>query len=439
MGSTRKQLESQCKEAESERDQLQEEIKALEKEIGQAKRSGQGDISRRQAEEDTRRRLTSQLAQVSSESERNRDKLKGEIERLEQVVHIDPYDDYEGGEDLQVPAPHDEERRQPNGFAMSGPAVSQRGERLLEARHGAIDDHAVDIPPAPEPPDALQVEADSGVGWRELHAREEKKLLDYKAELRRAQAEMNDLKAAHTGELEAAAAARRELSERQQATEQVNEAKMAELRETELHVESRQRSQDALEKEAKELQRQLSQAMYDVGKKDREQQLKEGELCEVRQSIRSIQDDMDEVNKQLQAQCGRVQRVESSLRLSRGLGSKVDSMRQMLAESHAALNQLCALVEHERVQRGQCAQGLQHQQKRTELLLQLLSHFKSRTQDLAPHVLLSQATDLIQAQMAASSPHRDLLEEPIVAGLPVESGGPYEPSGAPLPSKEVAR
>merc|ERR1712070_475141 len=205
-------------------------------------------------------------------------------------------------------------------------------------------------------------------------------------------------------ELQALAEVRHDLLERQMAVDKLNEEKSAELKETEQKSEALRQTQEELEREAKTLQKNLSRAMYDVGKKDREQQLKETELNEVRQSIHCIQEEMDEVNRQLQAQCGRVQRVESSLRLSRDLGAKVQTMREMLRESHSALGQLCALVEQERAQRGECSQGLKQQQMRTELLLQLLSHFKSRTQDLAPQVLLGQATDLAHAQAGAASP-----------------------------------
>merc|ERR1712039_372180 len=101
-----------------------------------------------------------------------------------------------------------------------------------------------------------------------------------------------------------------------------------------------------------------------------------------------IQDEMDEVNRQLKEQCDRVQRVEGSVRLSRDLGEKILAMREMVKESHAGMGQLCSLLEQERERKEQCTQGLRQQKVRTELLLQLLHHFKSRTQDLAPQALL---------------------------------------------------
>lgn len=94
------------------------------------------------------------------------------------------------------------------------------------------------------------------------------------------------------------------------------------------------------------------------------------------------------MNRQLKEQCSRVQRVEGSLRVSRDLGDKVRAMRDMLQESHGALAQLGRVLEQEREQRDQCIQGLRQQRLRTELLLQLLHHFKNRTQDLAPGAMI---------------------------------------------------
>merc|ERR1712032_1060792 len=99
-------------------------------------------------------------------------------------------------------------------------------------------------------------------------------------------------------------------------------------------------------------------------------------------------------------QCNRVQRIEGSLRCSRDLGEKVQTMREMVKESHSALSQLCGLLERERARREQCTQGLKQQRVRTELLLQLLHHFKGRTQDLAPQALLSSS----HASVPSSAP-----------------------------------
>jgi len=136
------------------------------------------------------------------------------------------------------------------------------------------------------------------------------------------------------------------------------------------------------------LQQQLSKTDYTVGQRDQELKVKNAELQEVRQNVASIQDEMDEVNGRLKEQCNCVHRIEGSMRVSRDLGEKVHAMREMVKESHAALGQLCSRLETERALREQCTHGLRQQRVRTELLLQLLHHFKSRTQGLAPSSLL---------------------------------------------------
>lgn len=373
----KQELEAQRSKLQNESDLLKLQLQRTEEQLQQAKQKSDLDAQ----QERDRRKLQSDLSQVD-------DLHKKKMAELQENFRIQM-------EQLQRASPKSSER--PPDWTVSDSEACP----------------LVPSPATPPAPDRLQEEADRGVAWRDLHDREEQRAVAAKAELQRYQTEMNELQATTARELADVAEARQELLRRQQAADKVNEDKLAELRATEIKSQKFQQDQDALEREAKELQRQLSEAMYDVGKKDREQQLKEAELSEVRQSITSIQDEMDQVNRQLQAQCGRVQRVESSLRLSRDLGSKVHSMRDMVMESHTALGQLCGLVEHEKTQRSECSQGLKQQQMRTELLLQLLSHFKSRTQDLAPQVLLNQATELSQAQTGSvpASPSNPVFSE----------------------------
>jgi len=363
----RQDIESQRTKLQDENDLLKLRLRQADEQLAEANKKSQSDAQK----EKERQQMQSDLAQADDAHKKKMQELQDNFRR----------------QSLELSASASLERVSPrdsNRFSDMGPHESEAGFPLV---------------PAPDKADTLQEESDHGVCWRGVHDREEQRALAARAEVQSCHTEMSDLQAATAAELASLAEVRQELLERRQAEDHGNEEKLAELRETERNCEKFQEAQDALEREAKDLQRQLSEAMYDVGKKDREQQLKESELTEVRQSINSIQDEMDAVNRQLQAQCSRVQRVEGSLQTSRDLGSKVQSMRDMLVESHAALGQLCGLVEHERSQKAECSQGLRQQQTRTELLLQLLSHFKSRTQDLAPQVLLSQATELAQAQM----------------------------------------
>lgn len=384
----RQDIESQRTKQQEEIELLKLKSRQLDEQLEEANKRAQSDAQK----EKERQQLQSDLAQADAAHKKKMQELQDNFRR--QSLELS------ASSSLARVSPRDSNR-----FSDAGPHESEAGFPLV---------------PAPDKADMLQ-ESDHRVCWRQKIEQEEQRALAARAEAQGCHKQMSELQASTTAELASLAEVRQELLQRRQAEEQQNEVKLAELQETERNCEKFQEDQDALEREAKDLQRQLSEAMYDVGKKDREQQLKESELTEVRQSINSIQDEMDAVNRQLQAQCSRVQRVEGSLRTSRDLGSKVQSIRDMLMESHAALGQLCGLVEHERSQKAECSQGLKQQQTRTELLLQLLSHFKSRTQDLAPQVLLSQANELAQAQMGTvplvSGTVSPLVLEPTAAHL----------------------
>eukprot|EP00434_Breviolum_minutum_P038524 symbB.v1.2.034174.t1/scaffold4364.1/size40671/3 len=176
-----------------------------------------------------------------------------------------------------------------------------------------------------------------------------------------------------------------------------HESLRAEARTRLSEVSSMEDFQRSLDGQARVLQNELSKVAYSIGQRDHELKVKDSELQEVRVSLSGIQDEMDEVNSHLKVQCQRVQRVERELSLSSDLGArsrtiqaflfdsditgeKVKNMRQMLQESHSGIAQLCTLVNQDHLKKP----GLKQQRLRTELLLQLLHHFKNRTQDLAP-------------------------------------------------------
>mmetsp|Transcript_7982 Transcript_7982/g.22451 ORF Transcript_7982/g.22451 Transcript_7982/m.22451 type:complete len:383 (+) Transcript_7982:1-1149(+) len=229
-----------------------------------------------------------------------------------------------------------------------------------------------------------QAEADN----RGFVKREEQRAIRVQEELLRARAEVRFALQERDSELEAANVNKQALLAQQRAAQRQDEMLMAEVRMQVSETEALQASYGGLEGKVRSLQYELNKVSYTVGLRDHEIKVKESDLQEVRQSLGSIQDEMDEANLQLSRQCVRVQQVENSLRGSRDLGEQVAQMRDMLKDSHAALSQLCGLLEEERHQREQCAQGLKQQRVRTEFLLQLLQHFRSRTQDLTPRAIL---------------------------------------------------
>lgn len=191
-----------------------------------------------------------------------------------------------------------------------------------------------------------------------------------------------------------------------------HESLRAEARTRLSEVASMEDFQRSLDGQAKVLQNELSKVAYSIGQRDHELKVKDTELQEVRENLSGIQDEMDEVNSQLKVQCQRVQRVERELSLSSDLGEKVKNMRLMLQESHSGIAQLCALVNQERQKRDQYTQGLKQQRLRTELLLQLLHHFKNRTQELAPQSL----PDVLAPSSGVDAPQEPMTPQPRAMG-----------------------
>eukprot|EP00933_Yihiella_yeosuensis_P044920 TRINITY_DN40200_c0_g1_i1.p1 TRINITY_DN40200_c0_g1~~TRINITY_DN40200_c0_g1_i1.p1 ORF type:complete len:392 (-),score=103.26 TRINITY_DN40200_c0_g1_i1:44-1219(-) len=234
-----------------------------------------------------------------------------------------------------------------------------------------------------------EVLAEAQASHEERISAEELRAQLLQEELENAQTEVQRLRQERDSEAEAASVTHEAYVAEHRASVRKGEALSAEVQIKFSEMEALEDSQRGIHNQAKLLQAELSRLAYGVGQKDQQLKAKESELSEVRQSLSGIQDEMDEVGHQLKVQCGRVQRVEQELSVSRDLGDKVRTMRQMVQESHSAMTQLCGLLEQERQQKDQCSQGLKQQRLRTELLLQLLHHFKNRTQDLAPQALLA--------------------------------------------------
>lgn len=229
---------------------------------------------------------------------------------------------------------------------------------------------------------------------REFVAGEEQRAEEARREVVALRSELMRLVGESQTEAEEARQAKQELDLDEQRAQAQAERTLAELRVRQEAIEGLRESHQGLEGEVRQMHSELGKVAYTLGQRDRELQMKDTELSEVKRSLFVMQDEMDEVNEELRQQGQRVLKVERSLRHSRDLGEQVRAMRDMLKESHSAMAQLCTLLERERVRREQCANGLKQQKVRTELLLQLLHHFKSRTNDLAPGSLLGQDADL---------------------------------------------
>lgn len=131
--------------------------------------------------------------------------------------------------------------------------------------------------------------------------------------------------------------------------------------------------------------------MRQLGEKEGHLSHREKELSGVRGNLATVQSQMGELNRVLQEQCGRVRKVEGTLQVSGEQGSQLLNMRGMLQESHAVLAQAREALDRERA-RGACAsRSLAEEQQRSQILLELLRHFRTRVKDIAPQAMLAQS------------------------------------------------
>lgn len=272
-------------------------------------------------------------------------------------------------------------------------ALEQRLELAQEEAEARLEDGSrciSDEAPAncAEAVFAKQV-AQAQVSHSSLVCNEELRAERVQEELLRVRAEVNIFTQERDSEAEAACITREAFEAERRAAHRHGVMLRAEVRAQVSETEAMQDSQRCLQERVRQVQRELGNVTYAVGQRDQELKMRDSELQEVRQSLVCIHEEMDEVNQQLEHQCGRVHRLEGSLRQSCNVGDDVQRMRNMLRESHGALSQLGSLLEQERSRREHCTRGLRQQRVRTELLLQLLQHFKSRAQELAPQALLS--------------------------------------------------
>merc|ERR1719203_2376897 len=107
----------------------------------------------------------------------------------------------------------------------------------------------------------------------------------------------------------------------------------------------------------------------------------------------------------------------------------------MLEDSHRMLAQVTTALEEERAERIRTAGLLEHEQQRTQLLLDVLKHFREKLQGLTPQMLLSrlggldprnfstppcemQGAGVPHAQQPVSAPSLDSVEQAKISLVP---------------------
>jgi len=122
----------------------------------------------------------------------------------------------------------------------------------------------------------------------------------------------------------------------------------------------------------------------------------EDDLRDLNGQFDELQDLFAEVTNQLQVECSRVAAMQENVAVCAKQTNELEQLRVMLDDSHAMLAQLREALDEERAERLKASGLLDHEQKRTKVLLDVLRSFKEKLQGLTPQMLLNRvgASDL---------------------------------------------
>merc|ERR1711948_239872 len=96
----------------------------------------------------------------------------------------------------------------------------------------------------------------------------------------------------------------------------------------------------------------------------------------------------------LQVECGRIAKLQESVALCVKESKELRQLQGMLEDSHRMLAQLRDVLQQEQAERIKASGLLEHEQQRTQLLLDVLKHFKEKLQGLTPQMLLGRLESL---------------------------------------------
>uniref|UniRef100_A0A7S1SCC8 Uncharacterized protein n=1 Tax=Alexandrium catenella TaxID=2925 RepID=A0A7S1SCC8_ALECA len=174
------------------------------------------------------------------------------------------------------------------------------------------------------------------------------------------------------------------------------------------HSRAEQRYSD-LEKlikaQMRDLQGELQARTQELHQRNGVLQQRDHELSEVNSQLADLQGLFDEVNHQLQSECFRIEKLQDTVAVCAKQSKELEQLQGMLEDSHIMLAQVTNALEEERAERIRTAGLLEHEQQRTQLLLDVLKHFKEKLQGLTPQMLLSRlgCIDPKAAALLASS------------------------------------
>jgi len=256
-----------------------------------------------------------------------------------------------------------------------------------------------------------------------------------RAELRMLRGQIDPLRAEHSEAADKLLSARTSLREEQEERMSGKQVSALQLRLAEAHREherAEQRHGDVtahLKAHLRDLNDELQSHTEELKERDAVVLRRDQELAEVNGQLSDLQGLFDEVNGQLQRECGRIERLQGAVTQCARQAKELESLQNMLEESHRMLAQLRETLDKERAERLRVAGLLEHEQQRTQLLLDVLKHFKEKLQGLTPQMLLGRL-GVSDPKVLFSSPWlQQQFEE---TGKVQPAKGPVQ-SGADLP------
>lgn len=265
----------------------------------------------------------------------------------------------------------------------------------------------------------------------EAQAKADAEVLRHRAEVEAARQELQALhgqvdpmRAEHRQAVDLLREARRALQAEQEERMSGREVAALEQRLAEAHSEherAQQRHGDVathLKAQVRDLQEELQAQQKELHQREQMVAHRDQELAEVNGQLVDLQGLFDEVNGQLLRESGRIEGLQGAVAQCAKQTKELESLQKMLEESHQMLAQLKDTLDKERAERIKVAGLLENEQQRTQLLLDVLKHFKEKLQGLTPETLLSRLerdpSDLRASSRGRFSPATPMA--PVVPG-----------------------
>lgn len=158
------------------------------------------------------------------------------------------------------------------------------------------------------------------------------------------------------------------------------------------------------------LRSQMQQLHVDFGNRSEEVRQKNAllvkrneELTEVNNQLAELQRLFCDVCKQLQSECDRLEQLQGTVSLCTTQNEELEHLQSMLTDAHGMVAEVRQALEEEKADRVRAAGLLEHEKQRTQLLLDVLRHFKDKLRGLTPQALLNRLRPGVDAKAILAS------------------------------------